>query len=48
VLVDEEARRFISLAERLPKLSAAELLELNPQANVCLTDVTTPAREGIF
>jgi 2-methylcitrate dehydratase len=33
-LADEEARRFLSLVQRMPELSAVELLELNPQADL--------------
>lgn len=48
VLTAEAMRGFVELVERLPALSAAELLELNPRADFVTKGEAAGARGGIF
>ena len=48
ILSDAERARFLELVQRLPELSASDLLELNPKVDEKDLDDTRETKKGIF
>jgi len=48
IVSSEERERFLSLVQRLPELSAAEIKELNVQVDFTSLSNTQPDHKGIF
>ena len=48
ILSDSERARFLELVQRLPELSASDLLELNPKVDEKDLDDTRETKKGIF
>ncbi len=48
IVSSEERERFLSLVQRLPELSAAEIKQLNVQVDFTSLSNTQPDHKGIF